>query len=471
MRTLRRSAGLALALALLAPAAAQAHGLGAREDLPIPSWLFAWGAAAVLIASFAALATLWRSPKLQGPEQGHHLLTVPRWLDALLGAIGVALFAVTVYAGLAGDQEATSNLAPAMVFIVVWVVVPVLSALVGDVFSALNPWRAIGRAVGWAYGKAGLGASGPEPIAYPERLGLWPAVVVVVCFGWLELVYVDRDDPSQLAILALAYAVIQLIGMTLFGVEAWSRRGDGLGAYFRLFGQLAPLRRTGDDLELVRPLSKLPHLRAEHGLVALCLVAIGVTSFDGLSQSGLWTGAADDLQSAAVSLGASQSLGFQLAGTVGLLLALAVVGGFYALGVGGMRAVDPRRDAAQLRVSYAHTLVPIALAYVVAHYFSFVVLDGQSVIRLASDPLGDGADLLGTASLATNYGLIGATAIWYIQVAALVAGHVAGLVLAHDRALGLYADPRRASRSQNYMLAVMVGFTCLGLWLLSAAAT
>ncbi len=273
----RRRCGAAAAalLALLTcPAAAQAHGVGGgREDLPIPDGLFAWGAAAVLIASFAGLAVLWRTPRLQGTEQGKPLFRAPVVVDVLLGAVGVALFGLTVYAGLAGVQDPTDNLAPAMVFIVVWVVVPVASVVLGDVFGALSPWRAIGRAVGWAYGRAGLGARGPEPIAYPERLGLWPAVVVVVLFGWLELVYTDRDDPSQLALIALAYAVIQLIGMSLCGVEAWTARGDGLATYFRLFARLAPLRRTGRTVELVRPLSGVVHLREQPGLVALLVVA------------------------------------------------------------------------------------------------------------------------------------------------------------------------------------------------------
>ena len=117
----------------------------------------------------------------------------------------------------------------------------------------------------------------------------------------------------------------------------------------------------------------------------------------------------------------------------------------------------------------AHSLAPILAAYVVAHYFSLLAYNGQDLLRLASDPLGTGADLLGTADATIDYGVVSATAIWYVQVGALVAGHVAGLVLAHDRALALYRDHRAASRSQMVMLVVMVMFTVLGLWLLSEA--
>jgi hypothetical protein len=148
------------------------------------------------------------------------------------------------------------------------------------------------------------------------------------------------------------------------------------------------------------------------------------------------------------------------------VLAVALV---YELGIRGMRSVDPRRDARELARAFVHTLAPIAFAYALAHYFSLLVFQGQALIYLASDPLGTGANLLGTANTQVDYTLVSSTAVWYVQVGALVAGHVAGLVLAHDRALAVFPSDRRAAvRSQYWMLAVMVGFTCLGLWLLSA---
>jgi hypothetical protein len=94
---------------------------------------------------------------------------------------------------------------------------------------------------------------------------------------------------------------------------------------------------------------------------------------------------------------------------------------------------------------------------------------GASVVLPALGPLGDGSDLFGTASGGIDYGLLSANTIWYVQVAALITGHVAGLLLAHDRALTVYGDVRRAARSQLWMLLVMVAFTCLGLFLLSQA--
>jgi hypothetical protein len=146
------------------------------------------------------------------------------------------------------------------------------------------------------------------------------------------------------------------------------------------------------------------------------------------------------------------------------------VGGLYRAGIAGMTSIGGRHDQGELARLFAHSLIPIALAYVVAHYFSLLAYQGQAMASLASDPLGNGSDIFGSASATIDYNVITATGIWYVQVAALVLGHAAGLTLAHDRALTVYRRVRDATRSQYWMLAVMVGFTSLGLWLLSASA-
>jgi hypothetical protein len=202
-------------------------------------------------------------------------------------------------------------------------------------------------------------------------------------------------------------------------------------------------------------------------------VMIGTTSFDGLSQGDLWTGTsgiAPELQSRFVDVGFSAATALQITFTIGLLSMVGLVAALYRLGVVGMGTIGGGRDPAELSRRFAHSLIPIALAYVVAHYFSLLVYQGQALASLASDPLGDGSDLFGTAGANIDYTVMGATSIWYVQVGALVLGHAAGLTLAHDRALIVFRRVRDATRSQYWMLAVMVAFTSLGLWLLSASA-
>ena len=155
-----------------------------------------------------------------------------------------------------------------------------------------------------------------------------------------------------------------------------------------------------------------------------------------------------------------------------MALCIALCGGLYWLGVRGMSAVSARREPRTLARAFAHTLAPIAFGYLLAHYFSLLITQGQATAFLVSDPLGTGANLFGTAGSRIDYGIVSAAVIWYVQVAALVFGHVGGLALAHDRALVVYAGDRRAAaESQRWMLVVMVTFTCLGLWLLSAVNT
>jgi hypothetical protein len=220
----------------------------------------------------------------------------------------------------------------------------------------------------------------------------------------------------------------------------------------------------------VRPLSGTAHVAAVPGTVALLCVAIGTTSFDGFSEGPTWSVIAPDLQTALIDLGLTQEGALRLVFTLGLVAMVLLVAAFYRLGVLGMRSVDRAQGAGALGRRFAHSLVPIALAYVVAHYFSLLAYQGQATAYLASDPLGNGSDLFGTAASAIDYSVVSANGIWYVQVGALILGHVAGLVLAHDRALVTWRDPRTASRSQYWMLLVMLGFTSLGLWLLSAGA-
>jgi hypothetical protein len=443
-----------------------AHGLVGRTDLPIPKWLFGWAAAVVLVVSFAALAALWPKPELQ-EERGRRLFRMPSVLEPLAGVLGVAAFVAVVYSGLAGAQDAQDNLAPTIIYVHFWVGMAVVSVLFGDVFRALNPWRAIARFVAWVAGRFSREEM-PAPLAYPERLGRWPAAISIVIFVWVELAYVNRDDPSQLAIMALAYAAVQLIGMSFYGIEQWEDRADGFQVLWSTYARLAPLHRRGQELWARPPLNGAPRLEIVPGTVALLIVAIGTTSFDGFSNGPVWASLGPDLSKFFGDLGFGLSARGELANTVGLVGMCLLIGLFYRLGVRGMTSVGRGHTTSELARQFAHTLIPIAFAYALAHYFSLLMYQGQALGYLISDPLGHGSNLFGTADAGIDYNVVTATAIWYVQVGALVVGHVCGLILAHDRALARYPSPREAVRSQYWMLIVMIGFTSLGLWLLSA---
>jgi hypothetical protein len=457
-----------------------AHALVGRQDLPIPEWLFAWGASMVLIVSFVALTMAWRKARFEFdgwrpvPDRLSRVIVNPG-TEILAGALGVSLLGAVVWSGLAGTEAPDRNFSVTFVFVTFWLGVVLLSVLLGDVFRALNPWRAIARAFSAVF-RAVARQDAPSPLRYPERLGRWPAVAGLVGFLWLELVYGQSGfataglTPRTLAIAVLIYTTLTLVAMALYGVDRWLERGETFSVYFGMFSRLAPLEVREGRLGVRRPLSGTTHWALLPGSVALVLVAIGGTAFDG-AQEGALNGAISSVFEWLLDRDVDPTLALRATNTAFLALTLAAVAGVYWLGVRGMRAVrGASLSLGELGRTFAHSFIPIALAYLAAHYFSLVVFQEQAQFTyLLSDPLGDGADLFGTASSGIDYGLIGATAVWYVQVGALVAGHVTALVLAHDRAVALYEDPRPASRSQYWMLALMVGFTCLGLFLLSQA--
>jgi hypothetical protein len=440
-----------------APASAQAHGLVQRTNLPIPEWLFGWAAAIVLVVSFAALAVLWPAPRLQRPAWrplgAFGRILGSRAVEWACRLLGVGLFVVVVLAGYLGEDFALSNLAPTFILIVFWVGLAFASVLFGDLFRVFSPWRAVPF---------------PGLRPYPERWGRYPAAIALLAFTWLELVSGWGEDPALLVTVALLYTAYTLAMQAVFGTETWSQRGEGFAVYFNLFSRMSVWERRGREIGLRPPLGGLPRLDAVPGTVLFVVVMIGTVTFDGLSQGSLWSDLSVDLARAVDGVVGAETAP-KVADTFGLLLAVAAVGLFYRLGIAGARSVGGDLDAPRLRREFIHTLVPIALVYVAAHYLTFLLFEGQAFLYLASDPFGQGWDLFGTASRAIDYTYLSQTAAWYLQVAFVVLGHVAALMLAHDRALALYEDARLAVRSQYWMLAVMVGFTSLALWLLASA--
>jgi hypothetical protein len=454
-----------------------AHALVARKDLPIPAWLFAWGASIVLIVSFFALSVAWRTPRFEeeswrplGGRLSRVLLS--RLTQVICGAVGVFLLSLAIYAGLHGTEAPDRNFALTFLFVTAWLGFPLFSVLFGDVFRPFNPWRAIGRMVGGAF--SALAGQRPAHLAYPEALGRWPAAAGLIAFVWLEVVYGGSGgvavglSPHAAALAALFYSLYTLAMMALFGTEEWCRTGEVFSVYFGMFSQLGRFAVEDGRLGVRRPFSAATHWATVPGSAAVVIASIATTSFDG-AQEGAFKGALESTFNRLVDAGLGPVSALRLADTIFLLLTFAGVALVYLTGVRGMASVDGAPPLKKLRSGFAHTLIPIAFAYLVAHYFSLFVFQEQAQFTyLLSDPLGTATtNLFGTASAGIDFRLLSANAIWYVQVGALVVGHVIGLTLAHDRATAYWGDYRQAARSQYWMLAVMVAFTCFGLYLLS----
>jgi hypothetical protein len=431
-----------------------AHGLVQRANLPIPEWLFGWAAAVVLVVSFAALAVLWSEPRLEGdrwrPLPFGRALGSPV-LEAILGGLGFFLLVVVIVAGYIGPSDPLSNFTPVFVLIIFWVGLAFTSVLFGDLFRALNPWRAAARAVR---------LRGRRP--YPEQLGRWPAAAGLFIFTWIELASGWGEHPVRLATATLVYSVLTWAGMALYGVEAWTRNGETFSVYFNFLSRLSIFAKRGREVGVRPLLGGLPPLERPPGTVAFVVVMIGTVTFDGLSQGAIWNDIATAL---------FDTLGATLTDTLGLLAGVGLVAGFYLLGMAGAQTVGGGFTTPELARAFIHSLVPIAAVYVAAHYLTFLIFEGQAIRYTASDPFGRGWDLFGWANDGIDYGVLSQNAAWYLQVGLVVAGHVAALTLAHDRALALYRQPRMAVRSQYWMLAIMIGFTSMALWLLAQAGS
>jgi hypothetical protein len=456
-----------------------AHALVARKDLPVPAWLFAWAASIVLIVSFFALSVGWRTPRFERDRwrpladgASRALLSAPAQIA--YGLVGVFLLVVAIYAGLHGTEAPDRNFALTFLYVTTWLGFPLFSVILGDVFRPFNPWRAVGRAVGGIF--TALAGQRPAHLRYPEKLGRWPAALGLMAVVWLEIVYGASGgvavglDPHAAALAALFYSVYTLAMMALFGVEQWCRTGEVFSVYFGMFGQFGCFAVEGGRLGVRRPLAGATRWAVVPGSAAVVVASIATTSFDG-AQEGAFKGALETTFNHLVDAGFGLTAALRTTDTIFMALCFLGVGLVYLAGVRGMAGVSGAPSFAKLRTGFAHTLIPIAFAYLVAHYFSLFVFQEQAQFTyLLSDPLGTGAtDLFGTASAGVDYRLLSANAIWYVQVGALVIGHVAGLTLAHDRATALWGDYRQAARSQYWMLAVMVAFTCFGLYLLSVA--
>lgn len=447
-----------------------AHGIGGVRDLPVPESFFFTTAAIVLVVSFVLLGALWRRPVLEQHEDGRRLpsalesVLVSRALRILLGVGSVGLLVLTLATALFGTTIELLNWAPTFVYVVFWLGLPLLSVLLGDVWRVLSPWRALADATVWVIERGGLEAR--RVLAPPERWGRYPAAVALFSFVALELAHPRPAYPRTLAIAIALYGYWALVGMAVFGRDAWTRSGEGFAVAFGLLARIAPFAARDGGIVVRWPLAGLAGAERVRGTLVFVAVMLGSTSFDGFSRTSGWQNLLGDVRA---RLPDQSQRVVDLATTLVNLAGLAAFVGIVVLTYLAAVSLAERlvRAPRSLAPDFLLSLVPISFAYLVAHYFSLFVIQGQFVIPLLSDPFGRGWDLFGTVDFAPNLGVLSPSTIWYAQVIALTVGHVAGLAVAHDRAVSLFEDRRVALRSQYPMLALMVLYTVGGLWLLS----
>lgn len=450
-------ASILIGVAVLAPASeAAAHGVGGRTDLPIGVWNLVWAASFAVAVSFVALGLFWTEPKLGPAAEGAALpppvQRIGRTLLSPARFLGLAGLAVVGYAALWGNPNPSVNISPIAFFVIFWVGVQIASALLGDFWGGFNPFPILADTA--ARLRPRFASASPAP-ADAGAGNHWWAVAAILSFAWLELAYHDSDSPRSIGAYLVVYTLAMIGGGLVFG-RGWGRGADGFGVLFAKIGAMAPLCRDRSGVWRRRPpLAGLSALEVKPGTIAFVLAVLGSTSFDGFTRSSVWL----DI--------ASNRSGWELTAvnTLGLVFVIGIVMVVYRAAIAVMAGLTGRLEA-ELARAFVPALVPVVVAYSVAHYFSFLVLEGQAVYALASDPFGMGWDLFGTVEYRVNYTWVSTSAIAWTQTAAIAAGHALGVAVAHDRALELFESHRLAVRSQYPMLAAMLVYTVAGLFLL-----
>ena len=452
-------------LVLLAPSVL-AHGVGQRIDLPLPLPLYLGGAAAVVAASFAFVVFSGRSFFRGGyPSFNLSRLRAFRALQSApfvfaVRAFFLLLFFLTVAAGFLGSQTPVFNVAPVLVWVCFAVGLTFFVAVFGNVWEIVNPVRSLHELLSWGV-RLPSGKELGHLARYPSWLGAWPAVAFYFFYRWVENALERSSEPAVLSVLIVSYAAFSLLAMTVFGREAWLRNADPFSVLFRLLSLFSVTERRGGSVYLRPPAVGILREGGQRlSVTVFVLLMMASLTWDGLKETVFWR---DNFS--AFSAGYSVN-------ALGILLALAVFLAVYLLFCNASkRAASSGDSAVAVGNRFVLTLLPIAIAYEAAHFLVFFLTEGQRVFYLASDPLGLGWNLFGTAGYSVNYGVVNFQAAWLFQVFLIVAAHVAAVCLAHAAALRRFPDGKKALRSQYPMILLMVLYAVLSLWILAQPLT
>ncbi len=438
-----------------------AHAFGQVYNLPVPLWLYLYGGGAAVILSFVVVGFVVDRPaSAKAVVSGRKLGTLSDWVLWLVRLLSLALFVAIILAGWYGTQDSNGNIAVTFVWITFYLGFAYLCLLLGDLWQLVHPVRTV----------ISLASKLKPLVAYPRWLGSWPALITYVVFIWLETLSNGYAIiPANLSRLLVAYFVLTLGGVVAFG-EDWYAHGDFLSVFFHFFGSLSPISHENKKIILRSPLSGLlSESVADLGRLVFILFMLASTAFDGLR----------DTQSFALfynwlvgNIPTLVSWGPTKIRLVVLLISPLAFLSIYAVFIRLIKVlVATKQTTKQLMFSFAPSLVPIAIAYNIAHYYTLLLIQGQLIIKLLSDPLGRGWNLFGTANFRINVGLLNAANVWYTQVGLIVLGHIAAVYIAHLIALRVYPKTKQAILSQYPMLVLMVVYTMTSLWIIAQPIT
>jgi hypothetical protein len=504
-----------MGLLLAGIGAAHAHAYGERYDLPVPLWLNLIGGGAVVVCSFVIAAFvlspagMTKVPRTRRSALAAAGLRSLTFRAIVLGArcLSVFLFVLAVLTGFFGRVDFARNAAPTIMWAFGWVGLAFVCALIGNVWLVLNPWLTLFDSAEALWRRLRGSPRLSLALPYPDAIGVLPGIVLMIGFVWFMLASGAAGEPFAIAAMLTLYSLITWTGMVLFGPATWLARGEVFTLIATILGRFAPTElRSGDVRSCVeagcppdaeqgcsdcpaafykarRELRELNVRPYGAGLVVsqplsvsstiVVVMVLALVSFEGFMDTAQWI----DLM---VSLGEyeySDGIHAPVKTTLMFVAMTAVLYGLfyvvsalmrrlgYAHGAGGARARV--RTPTEVMGLFVLSMVPIALAYHVAHYLYWLITNIQYVIPAASDPFGWGWNLFGTRDYLPNRTAVSMAVIWHTAVAAIVAGHVIAVYVAHRVALITFGTRRAAFWSQIPMLVLMVAYTMSSLWMLA----
>jgi hypothetical protein len=475
---------LFLVLACIASARTQAHGFEERYDLPVPLAYVIAGACATVLLTFVIAVFFMRQSAPVPLSVDAKSASLPTRSPAITSACGSSkalwivkgiawlLFALTLASALWGSSDPLMNLAPTLVWIVWWVGLSFAVVLLGNVWPAFDPWGTTFDVLNACAKRLGLVRGGSLGWAWPTWLGAWPAAALLLAWCWLEVVYPIATAPFKLGCAAIVWTAINVGGMVCFGREVWQRHADVFALYFASLARMAPLQ-----WQATRPFVRLramgtglidtPTLRSA-GQIGFVMAMLSTVLFDGLHSGAAWLVFEQGLKKVALRW---MDMNGYFAGTLGLVvvwlafllayvLACFVCARLMALSVQSKYSTT---SATQIAALFAPTLIPIAAAYNIAHNFSNLLIQGQTILQLLSDPFGRQWNLFGTAKWYPDISIVDAKLTWYVAVISIVLGHVVSIWLSHRVALRQGLSPRSTAFATLPLTLLMMAYTAISL--------
>lgn len=440
--------GLLLALPYLSPQSVQACAFDEVYILPVPSWMYLYGGAVALAVSLLIMGHFISKKSVSS----YSLINLSRWsffaiftrssFFKALKILSFFLFLLSIVSGIIGSNQPSSNFNMPFFWIIFALGFVYLTALLGNLWTIVNPWKIC---VEWFESLSGRNID-RRVIRYPESFGYYPALIFYFVFVKLELL--SNITPTSLSIVIIQYTFVNFIGIILIGKEKWFRYCEFFSVLFRLISKISFIEYKKGKLYLRFPVVGLLKEKAEHfSLLVFILFMLSSTFFDGILKTTIWSGWKN---------------------FIGLLFSLVVFLVIYLAFIGLAKMLtESKLSLRKLALEFAFSLIPIALAYNIVHYYTLLLTRGQEIIRVISDPFGFGWNLFGTAGYQPNMNIVDLGFVWHSQLFFILLGHASAVYLGYAVALNIFPSHKKAMISQLSMTVLMIIYTMLGLWILS----